>query len=549
MHLSDIHFSSPSLDPCLDRLLKYVRKNRNKFRGKIDFIVVSGDVARKGLPEEFNSCRDLFFEELNKILNIKDFSRYLFVCGNHDVQRDVLRESLKGFVQEYLEGDENFSETERKDILSDHAKYKKYFSFKDVKKDLKTSCDQACDLESRHVEHRSSKLLDKYFKSSILPYIEFVSKLKGYKPYKNLITEKYPTHWSKWVFGHRKETLGNGLKVNFFGFNSSWFCVGNDNGNLFLLHELINFPKRKRLKDPTISILHHPPSWLQWSERNAESGVPAFGKILDLSDVILVGHEHDRHVQAPSYYGSQTLLVSSGSTLEADSKHPNNIKILQLHLEDQKSIVKHLSYDSLVYHPNAAVEHEKKWIFVEGDKGYPFEMPTIEVEYSERDFWAGESVTIGDNRITEADRRRFVVENYINGFGNSESDIEETDLGIYQEKKVHESQPRTLFIPFDLAEFEENREAIRFESLYSIANGQTSFVVLLPYHINRRDIKVDQIMQGVFKNVVRKFGAWDDVHLSSPLFITNSEVDEGALIVIPQRMIDKKLTEYYDKTA
>lgn len=552
LHLSDIHFSTPTLDSCLTKLLEYVKKNKIKFRGKIDFVVVSGDVAQKGLSKEFDSCRSLFFDELNKYLNLKDFSNYLFVCGNHDILRDKLQEDLKPFVKDYLDDVDTLSDSERKDILSDRKKYSEYYTNRYVKSDLRAIFSQACNLEDTRVESRARKLLDKYFKTSLEPYIKFVRNLKGYRPYKNVITEKNPDHWSKWLFGRRQETLTGDVKVNLFGFNSSWFCVGNDNGNLFLLHELAGFPKKgKRFKDITISVLHHPPSWLQWSERNSESGVPAFGKILDLSDMILVGHEHDRHVQAPTYYGSQTLLVSSGSTLEKDTRHPNNIKILQLHLkEDEPNQVNYLSYDSLTYQPNASVHDEKKWVFAEGYKGFPFEMPTVEVEYSERDFWAGEAILLDDELIKDEDRRKFVVENYIKGFGKNIHDIQVlSSEGIYEEKSGATPKRKTIFMPFDFVEFLKPQEVSRFDVLYDIGKNHEAFVILLPYSVIKRDSKIDEIVKDNLGDVIMKFRARDDIHVAKPLLITNSEVYENSLMSIPQKMVDSKPEQHYFQTS
>lgn len=101
LHLSDIHFRYPICTtdrdpdrPFRTRLLQHAREQRSKL-GPIDAILVGGDIAFAGKPEEYKVARAWLYE-LAVACGCKH-ERIYVIPGNHDIDRDIIRGSL--FVQ------------------------------------------------------------------------------------------------------------------------------------------------------------------------------------------------------------------------------------------------------------------------------------------------------------------------------------------------------------------------------------------------------------------------------------------------------------------
>jgi 3',5'-cyclic AMP phosphodiesterase CpdA len=95
LHISDIHFrepqcANPDQDPTRPyrtRLLQSVRDEVVKL-GPVDAILVGGDIAFKGDPEEYVAARK-WFDELAEAAG--NASAPLFVVpGNHDVDQRII---------------------------------------------------------------------------------------------------------------------------------------------------------------------------------------------------------------------------------------------------------------------------------------------------------------------------------------------------------------------------------------------------------------------------------------------------------------------------
>ena len=91
LHLADLHITSKEsfdrsvvLDPLIDRIKVDLEK---EFKPEI--VIVSGDIAFKGIKEEYDLAKK-FFDDLLKILELKN-DRIFTVPGNHDVNRKKYR--------------------------------------------------------------------------------------------------------------------------------------------------------------------------------------------------------------------------------------------------------------------------------------------------------------------------------------------------------------------------------------------------------------------------------------------------------------------------
>jgi len=98
LHLSDIHFRHPicntDRDPDLPfrtRLLQDARA-RVKTLGSIDAILVGGDIAFAGKPEEYAAALKWLYELADACGC--DRTRIFVIPGNHDVDRDIIRRDL-----------------------------------------------------------------------------------------------------------------------------------------------------------------------------------------------------------------------------------------------------------------------------------------------------------------------------------------------------------------------------------------------------------------------------------------------------------------------
>lgn len=98
MHISDIHFTAPEcLTPSLDpdrpfrtRLMRDARA-RTASLGKVDALLISGDIAGKGKPEEF-AVAEGWIRELATAVGCS-FQGIYVVPGNHDVDRSIVMAS------------------------------------------------------------------------------------------------------------------------------------------------------------------------------------------------------------------------------------------------------------------------------------------------------------------------------------------------------------------------------------------------------------------------------------------------------------------------
>jgi predicted MPP superfamily phosphohydrolase len=95
LHISDIHFQEPD---CLDeetdpdhsirtRVSNHLRTKVEEL-GQIDGILVGGDIAYKGRPEEYKAAKK-WLDELADICGCSPSNRIFVVPGNHDVDRGI----------------------------------------------------------------------------------------------------------------------------------------------------------------------------------------------------------------------------------------------------------------------------------------------------------------------------------------------------------------------------------------------------------------------------------------------------------------------------
>lgn len=100
LHLSDIHFKAPDcldqwMDPDFAIRTRMMRDLTEQVRnlGKVDAILIGGDVAFKAAPDEYRMART-WIQQLAEIAGCPK-ERVFVVPGNHDVDRSVIKGSVQ----------------------------------------------------------------------------------------------------------------------------------------------------------------------------------------------------------------------------------------------------------------------------------------------------------------------------------------------------------------------------------------------------------------------------------------------------------------------
>jgi predicted phosphodiesterase len=242
-HLSDIHFKDETTqighdanehmreDIILD-LIKITKEY-----GKLDAIIVSGDVAFSGKETEFKSARNWLHEILDRT-NSKDAE--IIVCpGNHDVDRDEFK------------NDESI------------------FEAQNAIRALKTH---------DAIQHKLNARLQTEAGKSLL--------MRSLQNYNNFALEfgcEFEVSREKYAW-HRDLNLNDGSVLRVRGLNSTMFCGMKDvKRQLFLGRNAWAIKKQPGVE--YLAFAHHPPSWLiDETEMGSE--------LDDKAAIQMYGHEH-----------------------------------------------------------------------------------------------------------------------------------------------------------------------------------------------------------------------------------------------------------------
>lgn len=232
LHISDLHIDekdnfdrSVVLNPLIDRVKQDLEQGF-----KPEIVVVSGDIANKGLSSEYKLAKG-FFDDLLASLGLENH-RIFIVPGNHDVDREKYRPSD---IPKYKTMRELNNELENKNFRADLLKgMDAYFSF------IETNYPHLQNIDER-----------------LIPFVqEYRAKC--------------------------------GKRIGLIGLNSAWMCRKSPDKEEIAIGEYQMNLAMKELKgdfDLVFTIFHHPLQWL-WShdrERNRHF----------LNDkIILCGHLH-----------------------------------------------------------------------------------------------------------------------------------------------------------------------------------------------------------------------------------------------------------------
>lgn len=235
LHLTDLHISADNAEWIIDRAhqvanaVKLACSDSDKI-----YIVVSGDIANKGVAEEYEKAVT-FFSRLKSGLSgnyggqIPVEQRILCVPGNHDVwlqEENMLRSvAIKNVAETYPKLDKSIFDN----IVATQASY-----------------------------------------------AEFVKKINENEEFKPSLLSTY-------------DDLVGDFHIHFNLYNTAWMCgLKDQQGTIFMPMEgAVKMPKDT---DLAISVMHHYYNWLSVEKQNKTNFMRRVG---GTSNILLYGHEHE----------------------------------------------------------------------------------------------------------------------------------------------------------------------------------------------------------------------------------------------------------------
>ena len=89
IHIADAHISKAYSSQTSEMLKGLIKDIKNQVKGKIDFIVFSGDLVQSGKEENFSFALENFIMPLLQEIGVAE-DRFIYVPGNHEVDIDKI---------------------------------------------------------------------------------------------------------------------------------------------------------------------------------------------------------------------------------------------------------------------------------------------------------------------------------------------------------------------------------------------------------------------------------------------------------------------------
>lgn len=333
LHLSDLHFGyynhslrgTPEQDKkeyfdiiqnkLFDFLKSYIQINDN-----IDIIAITGDISYQNDSEGYDDFESWLKALCHKDVLDLDITKNVIMCvGNHD----------SGYEKRSEFGIHSNEEAEKDKTLKDK------------------SVDYILSIDNISQRQEQFRLFNNVCSNlGIEGLINF-----------DMPSSKTPI---RYLFGKR-EIRG----INFIVLNTAWNSFpqrtkdGKDNGynhgQLFLGRRLIrNFLPQKKDQKTTITLFHHPLSWLHETESRTygeDQELPIFKSVREISDIILNGHVHGK-IEPPDVLANKTL-VFSGGTLNTNDSMIFQFEILSINITRHYCVQKIITYNRQSYGENS----------------------------------------------------------------------------------------------------------------------------------------------------------------------------------------------------
>jgi predicted MPP superfamily phosphohydrolase len=279
LHLSDFHFSERrgwDQDPVVAALARDVEVLRRQ--GAIDLVAITGDVADRGAPAEYERARRWIEGALLPAAGVS-VDRLAIVPGNHDVDRSAVNRMVQALQRELLRGE---SEDAIAEVLADPA--------------------QRAAILSRH--------------AAFDRFVEALGAPRG--------------HGAPW-WSATFELQGE--RVHVAGLDTAWVSSSDDDKGRLLVsryqaHAALHEVERA---DVAIALMHHP--WDDLAEFDAREVREA---VLRRCRLVLRGHLHQAEGRAIHRPDLAALELACGACY-AGSKYPNAYHLVELDLHARPS--------------------------------------------------------------------------------------------------------------------------------------------------------------------------------------------------------------------
>ena len=357
--LSDIHYEKEYLKNenailAINKFVQYIKDNEED----ITHVIYSGDTSADGETESYIAFQDGFHKKLLKVLpeNIKVIS----VPGNHD----VLWRKISEKFEKSEKSPEEFFKRGNREIEKDEFSeiFEGYNSLGNSLRGVSLSESNSTEILEKHMSIDSSGNFGYYYDRECNSLFILIN--------------------SAWLsFGKiaKDQTMGNITHaLNFKGVKGTIEEIiqvndrllverGNQTYGLHLfdwsvIDEIINE------EDPfVISVAHHPPDWLDWSEifTNTEINEPPLSKLTNISKLHLVGHEHSASGWGNILNGS-CLMLNGGMFLDCSIKNGKykNVK-------EPQNLFPNNSFSLIETKGNELVQ--RSFSFIKSRKGFKWE--------------------------------------------------------------------------------------------------------------------------------------------------------------------------------
>lgn len=303
LQLSDIEFGNPDQtlykETSTSVLISNIRKDLKKLgkkSGKVDFIIICGDIAHKGKKNEYKEAIEWLKKLGNELLVNNDCSRFIIVPGNHDF---------------------NFNAA-----IGNHYEYI-----------LKKSDDNPIE----KLYQKREKVVHHYDERAFYDFGKFIYELTGdssmiMEPYKPIINRKYENYGFNFILLNPVRIKSN-LEFN-YGLHDIYVAYILDTFNLEDLGNVTNI------------ILSHVQYGKYSVIDNTSDAVASYMEKLvseSKSRMWLYGHAHSGTVIDDVTIGDHKVLVSRSNSVMLNSKGrcenaQNGYTLLNLIREDNKVI-------------------------------------------------------------------------------------------------------------------------------------------------------------------------------------------------------------------
>lgn len=264
VHLSDIHFVKAHvvgpdvLDGDIRQELKRDVASLCETLGSAHGILVSGDIAYSGRVEEYRRA-EAWLLELCRETNCGEQNVWM-ICGNHDVQRDVIANSV---------------------------------SLRDFQSKLRTH--DPAKIDAVYQEYLTDAAARTIVYSALQNYNDFAQKFGGHFAHDRI-------YWEKDI------VLNDGSKLRIRGLNSAIGCNHEDDkdtGKLLTVGSA-NCAVPRLEAHEYMTLCHHPPDWL----RDCDEAMKYLNSRVRLQ---LFGHKHQRRIRSCDENGFASLQIHAGA--------------------------------------------------------------------------------------------------------------------------------------------------------------------------------------------------------------------------------------------